>query len=92
MLTPPPEEGERSKTPPMIENTPCQDSQVMAVDTPTPPPETETSTFGENGFKEQLLVQNCSATGKSVYIYKNLKVQSFSSNVLSLAIFGMKWH
>lgn len=60
--TPPPEE--RSKTPPMIENTPCQENQVMAVDTLTPPPETETSPYGENCFKEQLLVQNCSITGE----------------------------
>ncbi|XP_026794158.3 histone-lysine N-methyltransferase, H3 lysine-36 specific isoform X1 [Pangasianodon hypophthalmus] len=62
--TPPPEE--RSKTPPMIENTPCQDSQVMSVDTLTPPPETETSPYGENCFKEQLLVQNCSTTGDGI--------------------------
>ncbi|XP_060792461.1 histone-lysine N-methyltransferase, H3 lysine-36 specific isoform X2 [Neoarius graeffei] len=62
--TPPPEE--RSKTPPMIENTPCQENQVMAVDTLTPPPETETSPYGENCFKEQLLVQNCSITGDGV--------------------------
>ncbi|KAK3524296.1 hypothetical protein QTP70_027035 [Hemibagrus guttatus] len=59
--TPPPEE--RSKTPPMIENTSCQESQVTAVDTLTPPPETESSLYGENCFKEQLLVQNCSTTG-----------------------------
>lgn len=60
--TPPPEE--RSKTPPMLENPPCQESQVMAVDTLTPPPETETSLYGENCFKEQLPVQNCSPAGK----------------------------
>ncbi|MCJ8740548.1 hypothetical protein PDJAM_G00060300 [Pangasius djambal] len=62
--TPPPEE--RSKTPPMIENTPCEETQVMAVDTLTPPPETETSPYGENCFKEQLLVQNCSTTGDAI--------------------------
>ncbi|GAA6083754.1 histone-lysine N-methyltransferase NSD2 isoform X1 [Tachysurus ichikawai] len=59
--TPPPEE--RSKTPPMIENTPCQESQVTAVDTLTPPPETESSLYGENCFKDHLMVQNCSTTG-----------------------------
>ncbi|XP_058271266.1 histone-lysine N-methyltransferase NSD2 isoform X2 [Hemibagrus wyckioides] len=62
--TPPPEE--RSKTPPMIENAPCQESQVTAVDTLTPPPETESSLYGENCFKEQLLVQNCSTTGDAI--------------------------
>lgn len=57
--TPPPEE--RSKTPPPIENTPCQDGQVMAVDTLTPPPETVPFPYGENCFKNQLPSQNCSA-------------------------------
>ncbi|KAF5891361.1 histone-lysine N-methyltransferase NSD2-like isoform X1, partial [Clarias magur] len=64
--TPPPEE--RSKTPPMLENTPCQESQavVLAVDTLTPPPETETLLYGENCFKEHILVQNSSSTGDGV--------------------------
>ncbi|TSP68523.1 Histone-lysine N-methyltransferase, H3 lysine-36 and H4 lysine-20 specific [Bagarius yarrelli] len=57
--TPPPEEG--SKTPPMIETIPCPESQVMAVDTLTPPPEAESSLYGENCFKENL--QKCSTTG-----------------------------
>ncbi|XP_066501596.1 histone-lysine N-methyltransferase, H3 lysine-36 specific [Hoplias malabaricus] len=59
--TPPPEE--RSKTPPHIENASCQDGQVMAVDTLTPPPETVPFPYSENCFKEDLPVQNCSGTG-----------------------------
>ncbi|XP_017559800.2 histone-lysine N-methyltransferase, H3 lysine-36 specific [Pygocentrus nattereri] len=59
--TPPPEE--RSKTPPPIEDTLCQEGQVMAVDTLTPPPETVPFPYGENCFKEQLPVHSSSATG-----------------------------
>ncbi|KAI4880897.1 hypothetical protein NFI96_029779, partial [Prochilodus magdalenae] len=59
--TPPPEE--RSKTPPPIESNPCQESQVMAVDTLTPPPETVPFPYGENCFKEQLPVPKCPVAG-----------------------------
>ncbi|XP_072517502.1 histone-lysine N-methyltransferase, H3 lysine-36 specific isoform X2 [Salminus brasiliensis] len=61
--TPPPEE--RSKTPPAVENTPCQEGQVVSVDTLTPPPEAVPFPYGENCFKDQLPVQNCSASSNS---------------------------
>ncbi|KAG9265901.1 histone-lysine N-methyltransferase, H3 lysine-36 and H4 lysine-20 specific isoform X2 [Astyanax mexicanus] len=61
--TPPPEE--RSKTPPPVENPPCQEGQVVSVDTLTPPPETIPFPYGENCFKDQLSTQNCSASGDS---------------------------
>ncbi|KAI5620223.1 histone-lysine N-methyltransferase, H3 lysine-36 and H4 lysine-20 specific [Silurus asotus] len=66
ILTPPPEE--RSKTPPVIETTACQESQEMAVDSLTPPPDIETSSssYGEHCFKEQLLIQNGSSVSDGV--------------------------
>ncbi|XP_076835587.1 histone-lysine N-methyltransferase, H3 lysine-36 specific [Brachyhypopomus gauderio] len=62
--TPPPEEI--SKTPPTIESIPCQEGQVMTVDTLTPPPEAVPSPYGENCSREQLTVQKSSTTGDGI--------------------------
>ncbi|XP_035382904.1 histone-lysine N-methyltransferase NSD2 [Electrophorus electricus] len=62
--TPPPEE--RSKTPPTTENNPCQEGQLMTVDTLTPPPEAVPSPCAENCSKEQLPGQTSSTTGDGI--------------------------
>ncbi|XDV39185.1 hypothetical protein PO909_008460 [Leuciscus waleckii] len=64
LQTPPPEDMSRST--PSINITPCQESQVLSVDTLTPPPETIPSPCAELCHKEQLQRQNALAIGDGV--------------------------
>ncbi|XP_016118292.1 histone-lysine N-methyltransferase, H3 lysine-36 and H4 lysine-20 specific-like, partial [Sinocyclocheilus grahami] len=61
LQTPPPEDLSRST--PSINPTPCQERQVLSVDTLTPPPETIPSPCAEICHKEELQKQNAIATG-----------------------------
>ncbi|XP_051537156.1 histone-lysine N-methyltransferase NSD2-like [Myxocyprinus asiaticus] len=62
--TPPPEEMSRSTS--SINTTPCQESQVLSVDTLTPPPETVPSPCRDISQKEQFQTQNGIAAGDGV--------------------------
>ncbi|XP_059382692.1 histone-lysine N-methyltransferase, H3 lysine-36 specific isoform X4 [Carassius carassius] len=62
LQTPPPED--RSRSTPSIN--PCQERQVLSVDTFTPPPETIPSPHAEICHKEELQKQNAIATGDGV--------------------------
>ncbi|XP_016353616.1 histone-lysine N-methyltransferase NSD2-like isoform X2 [Sinocyclocheilus anshuiensis] len=64
LQTPPPEDLSRST--PSINTTPCQERQVLSVDTLTPLPETIPSPCGEICHKEELQGQNALATGDGV--------------------------
>ncbi|XP_051734135.1 histone-lysine N-methyltransferase NSD2 isoform X1 [Ctenopharyngodon idella] len=64
LQTPPPEDLSRST--PSINTTPCQESQVLSVDTLTPPPETIPSPCAEICHREQLQRQNALAIGNGV--------------------------
>lgn len=68
LQTPPPEDLSRST--PSINTTPCQESQVLSVDTLTPPPETIPSPCAEMCHREQLQRQNALAIGE--YLYEGL--------------------
>lgn len=62
LKTPPPEDQSRST--PSINTTPCQERQVLSVDTLTPPPETIPSPCADICHKEELQIQNALATGE----------------------------
>ncbi|XP_050949120.1 histone-lysine N-methyltransferase NSD2 [Labeo rohita] len=64
LQTPPPEDLSRST--PSINPTPCQERQVLSVDTLTPPPETIPSPCTEICHKEELQRQNALAIGDGV--------------------------
>lgn len=62
LQTPPIQDVSRST--PLINTTPCQESQVLTVDTLTPPPETIPSPCVEICHREELQRQNALATGE----------------------------
>lgn len=53
-----------SRSTPSINPTPCQEGQVLSVDTLTPPPETIPSPCAEICHKEELQKQNAIAIGE----------------------------
>lgn len=62
LQTPPPED--MSQSTPSINTKSCQESQVLSVDTLTPPPETIPSPCAELCHREQLQKQNALANGE----------------------------
>lgn len=62
LQTPPPED--QSQSTPSINATPCQESQVLSVETLTPPPEIIPSPCDDISNRDQLPRQNPIATGE----------------------------
>lgn len=82
LQTPPPEDLSRST--PSINTTPCQESQVLSVDTLTPPPETIPSPCAEMCHREQLQRQNALSIGEYLFevLHNNEEIQQAYAMVI----------